>query len=233
MESTLLTPAQLPAHVLDEIGDKSEGLWCLGNIDLLERRGLSFCGSRKPSEQGVLAARQCAQQAVEHGLVCVSGNASGVDLNVHHAALEGGGHSIFVLPEGINNFRIRRDLKFVWNWDNCLVVSQFEPNARWQVWRAMKRNKTIISLGLAMIVIEAGETGGTQEAAKQTMEMGKPLFAVKYDQTPAGNQTILDRGAEHLGKNPQTKRPNIEKVLNIVEGFQNHNKKEQMNLPLI
>ncbi|MGB2016433.1 MAG: hypothetical protein ACPHWV_03705, partial [Candidatus Puniceispirillum sp.] len=86
---------------------------------------------------------------------------------------------------------------------------------------------------LAMIVIEAGETGGTQEAAKQTMELGKPLFAVKYDHTPAGNQTILDRGAKHLGKNPETKLPNIEKVLNIVKGFQDQNKKGQMNLPLI
>lgn len=232
MEPVLLTSAQLPAHVGDQISDKSEGLWCLGNINLLERRGLSFCGSRKPSEQGILAARQCAQQAVEHELVCVSGNAGGVDLSVHHAALEAGGYSTFVLPEGINNFRIRRDLKSVWNWDNCLVVSQFEPDARWQVWRAMSRNKVIISLGLAMIVIEAGETGGTQEAAKQTMEIGKPLFAVKYDHTPAGNQTILDRGAKHLGKNPETKLPNIEKVLNIVKGFQGQNEKGQMNLPL-
>jgi DNA processing protein len=233
MEPVRLTKGQLHEHVWNMISDNADGLWCLGNKDLLNRKGLSFCGSRKPSEQGILAARQCARQAVELGLVCISGNAAGVDLCVHHAALERGGDSIFVIPEGIENFRIRHDLREVWDWDRCLVVSQFQPKARWQIWRAMTRNKLIIGLGLAMIVIEAGETGGTQEAANQTMKMGKPLFAVQYEKNPIGNQAIIDRGAKRLKRDKNTKRPNIEAVLGIAENFEPHIKKGQMDLPLV
>ena len=43
----------------------------------------------------------------------------------------------FVLAEGINNFRIKRALADVWDWERCLVISQYDPDtrfgARWSV----------------------------------------------------------------------------------------------------
>lgn len=233
MDPVLLTKAHLPTHLLDVISDKSDGIWCLGNMELLRSRALSFCGSRKASVKGMTRARQCAQQATKHGLACVSGNAAGIDEVIHGTSLEHGGYTILVLPEGIDNFRIRKSLQHYWDWDHCLVISQFERNARWQVWRAMERNKLIISLGLAMIVIEASEKGGTQEAARQTVELGKPLFVAKYAEPITGNEIIIDRGANKLGLDKITKVPNIKKVVELSLAQSEATKKGQMNLPLI
>ena len=92
------------------------------------------------------------------------------------------GSTILVLPEGLDHFRIKRDLRDDWDWDRILVVSQFEPEAIWKAFRAMTRNETIIALSHAMIVIEAVATGGTLSAGLSTLKAGKPLFVAVYDQ---------------------------------------------------
>jgi predicted Rossmann fold nucleotide-binding protein DprA/Smf involved in DNA uptake len=80
----------------------------------------------------------------------------------------------------------------------------------------MERNKLIIALGIAMIVVEAGETGGTREAARQTIKAGKPLFAVEYKTPVPGNNAILQDGAKLLGRDKLTNKPNIAKVLRMI-----------------
>ena len=209
-----LNAQKLSSELLAVLRPQHEGLWTLGNPDLLSRTGISFCGSRKASEKGIQTARECATEAARLGIGTISGNAAGVDVNVHKATLEHGGWSIFVLAEGIDNFRIKRAYADVWDWERCLVVSQYKPDDRWQVWRAMERNKLIIALGIAMIVVEAGETGGTREAARQTIEAKKPLFAITYEDSVPGNDAILNDGAMLLGRDRSTRRPNIRKVLN-------------------
>ena len=129
----------------------------LGNLALLEQPALGFCGSRKATEKGLEAAADCAAQAAEIGIVVVSGYAAGVDASAHFQALANGGSTIIVLPEGISFFRVRAELKPVWSWGNVLVISQFQDDERWQSFRAMARNKVIIGLSDAMIVIEAGD----------------------------------------------------------------------------
>ncbi|MDA9639904.1 DNA-protecting protein DprA, partial [SAR116 cluster bacterium] len=183
---------------------------------LLKQQALSFCGSRKASEKALEAAGKCATEAVKNNIGTISGNAAGVDLTVHSATLEAGGWSIFVLPEGIKHFRIKKALSDIWDWDRCLVISPYEPDDRWQVWRAMDRNELIIALGIAMIVVEAGETGGTREAARQALKIGKPLFALSYRDSLPGNEAILRDGAKKLGISNVTGKPNIKKVISNV-----------------
>ena len=111
----------------------------MGNVALLDSPGIGFCGSRKASEKGLQTAEECATQVAALGLTVISGNAVGVDAIAHRAALQAGGTTVLVLPEGIDHFRVRRELRPVWDWSRVLVVSQFEPSAAWKAFRAMNR----------------------------------------------------------------------------------------------
>jgi DNA processing protein len=51
------------------------------------------------------------------------------------------------------------------------VVSQFSPTQPWTTGGAMTRNSVVIGLGLALVVVEAGETGGTLAAGKRAFEL--------------------------------------------------------------
>lgn len=191
-------------------------LYCLGNLSLLGKPAVGFCGSRKASAKGLGVAADCATQLVKRGFVVASGYAAGVDYTAHKAALEAGGRTIMVLPEGIEHFRIRKTLAEDWDWDRVLVVSQFPPSAGWKAFRAMERNNLIIALSRAMIVIEAGSTGGTLHAGKSTLKMGLPLYVVEYGDMATeapGNAELLAMGGTAVRKNPQMGIANVEQVM--------------------
>ncbi len=211
-----LGDAQYPERVKVIMGGKApKHLDMVGNIELLKMAGLGFCGSRKSSLKGLETAQDCADQAAHNNVSVVSGNAAGVDFEAHFNCLKAGGKTILVLPEGINHFRIKKALEPVWDWERVLVVSQFEPGEPWKAFRAMTRNQLIIALSRAMIVIEAGEKGGTLNAGKETLKSGLPLYVAQYQDMSVdarGNQLLLDMGAQKLAKSRTTNRANLEKV---------------------
>lgn len=187
----------------------------VGNPEILNMVGLGFCGSRKSSPKGLETAKDCADQAANNNVSVISGNAAGVDFEAHYHCLKAGGRTILVLPEGINHFRVKKALQPVWDWERVLVVSQFEADEPWKAFRAMTRNQLIIALSRAMIVIEAGEKGGTLNAGKETLRSGLPLYVAQYQDMSVdarGNQILLDMGALKLAKSRTTNRASLGKV---------------------
>lgn len=118
-----------------------------------------------------------------------------------------------MLPEGIDAFHVKEEIKADWDWDRVLVVSEFMPHDGWMASRAMHRNNTIIALSDAMFVVEAGDTGGSLDAGLKTISMGKSLFVPRYEQIPdsaKGNPILLSRGAQPMMRKRLTSRVNIE-----------------------
>jgi len=196
-------------------------LFVLGNLDLFRHPAVAFCGSRKASDKGLQAARDCARLLAAERINVVSGYAHGIDLAVHRAALEAGGATTLVLAEGVLQFRLKEQLRDLVTEDDLsrlLVVSEFPPGLPWLAHNAMARNHTICGLSQAMIVIESGLEGGTFGAGKTALEIGEPLFCVEYaDPSPAaaGNPYFLRHGAFSL-KRSRNGQPNLAKVISVV-----------------
>ena len=187
-----------------------------GNSQLLNKNAVGFCGSRNASDRGLEIAKDCANQLAEKGITVISGHAAGVDQATHFEALVSGGSTIIVLPEGIFNFRIRKALRPVWNWDKVLVISEFLPHAIWSTSRAMQRNKTIIGLSDVMVLIEAGKNGGSMDAGRKSLALGHNLYVPVYEGMPEsaiGNRILLQTGALELKRHKSTDRANLERLL--------------------
>jgi DNA processing protein len=158
------------------------------------------------------------QQLCDKNVVIVAGYAAGVDQAAHRAALRSGGETIAVLAEGILNFSVRTSLAGDWDWNRSLVVSQYLPNARWAIAKAMQRNRTIIGLSRALVVIEARLTGGTYEAGQSALALQMPLFAPIYESieaTAPGNQVLISRGAVPIMKSKSTGRAKVTKLVQL------------------
>lgn len=185
----------------------------VGNVKLLGNKTIGFSGSRKVSEKGIAVTRDCVKQlSVIPGVSIVSGYAQGVDKEAHYAALASGGSTIIVLPNGISSFYVRQDLKNVWDWNRVLVISEYQPEDKWTVSRAMNRNNTIIGLSDSMVVVEAGLTGGSMDAGLRTLEDHKPLFVPIYSNYPEsalGNKVLIEKGARGIGRSRGNSRANI------------------------
>ena len=153
----------------------------------------------------------------KQGINVVSGYAAGVDMTTHRAALESGGTTTIVMAEGILHFRVKREVKDVWDWHRALIISQYLPSVPWRVHNAMERNRTICALCKAMVLVEARESGGSIEAGRTCLELGIPLFAPVYEGIPdsaiKGNHILLGQGARYLHKSKTTQMPNLKGVL--------------------
>ena len=167
-----------------------------GNKDLFYADSVGMCGSRNVSEQGLEAADRCGIAVSRKHLTIVSGYAKGVDTATHLAALRNGGSTVIVLAEGMDSFRIKREFSKDFDAERTLVLSQFAPTQTWQAHAAMARNAIIFGLSKALIVIEAGEKGGTLAAGEGALKIGRPVLVVDFgDRTPEGNRKLLGHGA--------------------------------------
>jgi len=174
-------------------------LYALGNTELLRSACVGICGSRHATDSALGYAYEFGFVAAQRGFVVVSGHARGVDREAHRGALEGGGATIAVLAEGIDQFSLAADLQGRADFEgNFLALSPFEPGAVWKPWRAMERNKLIVGLSCGLFVIEARARGGTLHAARECIRQGKRLWVIEYQHVGRlreGNRRLLETSA--------------------------------------
>ena len=181
--------SRYPKRLLQQLGDRApEKIYAWGNLGLLNHPGIGFCGSRNVSVTGLEATKDIAEQIAGQDWIVISGHARGVDTTAHKAALVQDAGTIIVLPQGIDTFKLRAELKAVAKKKNLLVISEFPRKAGWNAGYAMQRNKTIIALSNAMMLIESRLEGGTFSAGKSALQMKHPLFVVEYETTEENNK---------------------------------------------
>ncbi|MDG4667340.1 DNA-processing protein DprA [Mycobacterium sp. 236(2023)] len=188
-------------------------LFIKGPAQLLARRAIGMCGSRQASSEGLRAAHACADAVARRGYSVVSGYAKGVDLVAHSAALASGGETVIVLPEGINNFRVRRgEFAQLWDSERALVVSQFAPDQKWFASGAMSRNTVISGLSHALVVVEAGDKGGTLAAGEYALQRGQVVLTLELFGAPPGNKLLMANGAKVIRS-----RQHLEEALDYLD----------------
>ena len=200
-------------------------LFAQGNLDILNKRTVGFCGSRKVSQKGIEITSNCAKQLAKNNIVVVSGYAAGTDLAAHKSALQHSGETIFVLAEGLLKSSLKGEIKELLTCKNHIFVSQFMPELTWKSINAMKRNGVIIGLSDAIILVESGNSGGTFAAGEETLSLRHPLFVIDFAQPEASAEAnpyfILKGGIPIRGK---AGIPNLSKVL---ESINNRNFKSE------
>jgi DNA protecting protein DprA len=225
-----------PAKLRRVLGDKAPPILHLwGNTALLEEPSVGFCGARDVSEKGLIFAQDTAEQVAAKGWVVVSGHARGVDQTTHQIALEKNGYTIIVAPLGLFNFQLRADLRTSMSPEQVLIISEFQPNARWSVGNAMTRNRTICGLSDALIVVESGMTGGTFEAGEFALTVDTPLFVAEYANpapSAVGNPYFLQKGGRPIRRSKETERANLSELIESVEANRNKPMPEPPGRPI-
>ncbi len=184
-------------HFLTHLGDP--GLWDSPPV-------VGMVGRRRASNEGVDFAQELAAEFARRGVVTLSGMAQGIDRASHFGSLTANGLTVAVLPMGLLRF-----IKEITHWTavrdaveagRLLLVSGAPPMQVWSVSEAMRRNQWIASWCDALVVIEAGDKGGTWKTASCAVRYERPLWVVSgfaSSEAGTGNQEIISRlGARRL-----------------------------------
>jgi DNA processing protein len=196
-----LGDAHYPAALLN-ITDPPLILFMLGSLvpNTSERLDALHClaivGSRNPTPQGEVNARQFAQTFGEAGWCVVSGMALGVDGAAHDGALIGGGHTVAVVGTGLDRVYPKKHLDLAHRIaQRGLIISEFPLGTPPLTSNFPRRNRIISGLSHGTLVIEAALQSGSLITARLAAEQGKEVFAI-----PGSIHSPQSRGCHQLIK---------------------------------
>lgn len=168
---------------LREAAEPLEVLYYTGNLDILSSRSIAVVGTRKPTQEGIDAARIYVQELVKRKFTIVSGLATGIDTVAHTSAIDSGGLTIGVIGTPLNqSYPSENSQLQMLIAKNYLLLSQvpfiryMEQTINGNRLFFPERNKTMSALTEATLIIEAGETSGTLTQARAALYQRRKLF---------------------------------------------------------
>lgn len=171
-------------------------------LALKPEASLAVVGSRNPTPQGLINARQFSKAMVQAGLTVVSGLALGIDGAAHEGALEGlsehspQGATIAVVGTGLDRVypKAHRELAHRIAL-NGLLLSEYPLGTPPLTANFPKRNRLITGLAQGTLVVEAALKSGSLISARLCNEQGKEVFAI-----PGSIHAAQSRGCHALIK---------------------------------
>ncbi|MEM8581120.1 MAG: DNA-processing protein DprA [Pseudomonadota bacterium] len=201
------------APLLAQIADPPPLLWCLGNVDLLQRPCIAIAGARNASALGMRLTRALAKGLGAAGAVVVSGMARGIDKSAHEAALQTG--TVGVLAGGVDVLYPRENREI---YDQMrasgLLISENPPGLQPQARHFPRRNRIISGLSLGLVIPEAATKSGSLITASDAVAQGREVMAVPghpFDGRATGCNQLLREGA--------TLVRNADDILEAVKGI--------------
>lgn len=199
IDVVLLGTQEFP-EALQVMPDPPLALYRKGAVLDGSRRHVAIVGSRRASHGGMVFARACGQALAQHGVVVVSGLATGIDSAAHLGALDAQGTTVAVCGSGLhhtypahNRPLAERILRY-----RGTLISEYEPDVRPRKHHFPERNRIISGLSEAVLVVEASLRSGSLVTARMALEQGRDVFAVPGDidsETHRGCHRLIREGA--------------------------------------
>ncbi len=176
--STILDENYPP--ILRKIGDPPPLLYSKGEFPLDKNVFIALVGTHDATEEGKKEAVLLGRAVAEKGGVVVSGLAKGIDKAAHMGAIMGGGKTYAVMGTGLNKIYPSENLALAEEiTENGALLTEYPLNVPVTVGQLMSRNRVVVGLSQAVVVVETKKTQGAMDAAKKASDLGKPLFVIK------------------------------------------------------
>jgi DNA processing protein len=183
MEMQTLLPEHFPGG-LREIPEPPEKLWAMGTMPPSGTKFLAVVGSRAMSRYGQEVCQKLIAGLAGYPISIVSGLALGVDTCAHKAALAARLHTLAVPGSGVDDSVLypksnREFAKEILKSGGALV-SEYEPKTTSRVHFFPERNRIMVGIADAVLVIEAGEKSGTLITARLAADYSRELLCIPH-----------------------------------------------------
>ncbi|MCB9818622.1 DNA-protecting protein DprA [Candidatus Nomurabacteria bacterium] len=211
-----LSKGEFPKRML-EIPSPPMRLNYRGELPPSDLKMLAVVGSRKYTNYGRQVVEHLIAGLRGYNIGIVSGLALGIDSLAHEAALTnnmytlaipGGGLSDSVIYPARHKPLARKILE-----NGGGMLSEYEPDFRATNWSFPERNRLVVGISHAVLVIEAGEKSGSLITARLCADYNRELLVVPgniFSDNSKGVHQFLK-----LGATPVTEASDILNALNL------------------
>lgn len=170
--------AEYPA-LLKQIADPPHALFLRGT-PLPDERSVAIVGSRRDTRYGRTQAYGIAKGLAEAGVTVVSGLARGIDTAAHEGALAGGGRTVAVMGNGIDQVYPEENKELAQRIidHGGAILTEFPFGSEPLAYHFPIRNRIISGISAALLLIEGHARSGTMITAGYAGEQGREVFAL-------------------------------------------------------
>jgi DNA processing protein len=201
MEIREFAKEEWPAQLL-EIPQPPKRLWVRGTMPAAGTKLLAVVGSRAMTRYGQEACEKLITGLAGYPISIVSGLALGADACAHKAALAAGLHTVAIPGSGLDdsvigprtNLGLAKDILA----KGGALISEHEPLHLARAYDFPSRNRLMVGMSDAVLVIEAGQKSGTLITARLASEYNRDLLCVPHrigDSHAFGSHLFIRLGA--------------------------------------
>ena len=214
----LLYPDDFPP-LLREIPDAPKQLYVRGTLPSSGNKWLAVVGSRACTNYGRQVVKHLIEGLRGYPVVVVSGLAFGIDVEAHKAALDAGLQTVAVPGSGLDwnvlypksNHGVAKEILAA----EGALLSEFKPDMKATNYTFPQRNRIMVGLSSATLIIEAKEQSGSLITARLATEYNRDLLCVPgsiFSEESRGTHQFL-----RLGATPVTSPEDILVALGIAK----------------
>lgn len=160
-------------------GTNVSTLYLKGNPSLLNRSIIAVLSSFKPNDHEVSIALKYVERLAKPGISFMVGYDPSISRPIVKCALELGSNVIISFPEGLLNFRVRKDLKNVWDEKRACVISFEKPNEKWSPASASRARDFILNISTSIIITDRDPKW--LSSSKKNIMGKSQVFYIKYE----------------------------------------------------
>ena len=191
-------------------GKSSKELFLKGNAQLLTKSNLSIIVTSNPEEREKKALLSFIDELPNIDLIFLLGFSNSYETDIVKVILEKGYKTILVLPYGILNLKVRKDLKKLMKPDNVLFTSIAEPTKPWKSYESINAFKFRLKIS-DLTLINSLHFDKLKKFEKDLKSIEYNKFYLSY-----WNEQVdffAKISAQKIGIDPQTKKVNTSKIL--------------------
>ncbi len=168
---------------LKEIDDPPPLLYFKGEFPIQNELFVAVIGTHEATTEGKEKAVEIGKALAKEKVVVVSGLASGIDSAAHLGAIEKSGKTYAIFGAGLNNIYPSENVSLAEQISKSgALITEYNLGVPVKVGRLMARNRIVVGLSQAVIIVEVDEESpGTTNAVDTARNQGKPLFVVRKE----------------------------------------------------
>lgn len=175
-------------------------LYAVGDISILNDKGIAIIGCRNCTVAGAKYAYQFGYSLAKKGLNVISGFARGIDTCSHKGAIDTHGKTIAVLGSGLDVIYPPENKELFKKILQCggVIISEYPLGAKPEKYHFPARNRIISGLSDGVLVVEAKRKSGTMITVEHALDQGKDIYAIPGDissENSYGTNELIKQGA--------------------------------------